>query len=644
MRSRSARRRLGARLALVFMALLAADGCANVSAVRVRRPLSAAHLAGALDPMTPSVPTAMLLESRGVDSSQPIEPNIALAELQSGMKDSEDPASLLAMAELHEMAGRKAGLLARDQAARHDYIAAVLASKVLFDPPRANSFSATAEQLGQAHVVHDRALARLLKRTGGPDLQIGPDWFGELDRIGLPIVVRQDPNLWNPSWFHEIKFCSDYRINGIRSPVHNPGLGVPMFGVRNFMKNPEAQPTEGEQRFYPKIQVYPSVAVLRPPSEDTHGAAVLEFHDPLRFDAIRGGSATLLLASDLSTPVAYHFATGNLAVEEQIGMFRPEHFGTRSGLHLVHPYETGKIPIVFVHGLWSSPKAFVQCLNELRGDPQIRSKYQFWFFMYPSGDPYLHTAALLREDLKQVRRVLDPERRDPALDQMMLVGHSMGGLLAKLAVEEGGDRMWSLISARPFDQVNLSDRSRELLRKTFYFEPSRSVRSVVFVATPHRGSQLGNNLIGRIGSSLIERPKDLSELHDEVMRHNDPSTFGPLFGKRLVSSVDGLGEGDPTLKVLDETPIAPWVEAHSIVGNIANGPLQSSTDGVVAYRSSHLENAASEYVVPASHFLQDDPRTIAELRRILLEHSSKAGPEIDLALRKIGAKNENKHE
>jgi pimeloyl-ACP methyl ester carboxylesterase len=586
----------------------------------------------------------MLLESRGVDSSSPVEPNVVLAELQASLPQPEDPASLLAMAELHEMAGRKAGLLSKDQAVEHDYIAAVLASKVLFDLPRADSFSATAEQLGQARVVHDRALARLLKRTGGADLEIGPDWFGELDRLGLPIVVRQDPSLWNPSWFHEIKFCSDYRVRGIRSHIRNPGVGVPMFGVRNYMKNPDDQPIEGEQRFYPKIQVYPTVAVLRPPTEETHGAAVLEFHDPLRFDAVRGGSATLLLASDLSTPVAYHFATGNLAVEEQIGMFRPEHFGTRSGLHLLHPYEPGKMPIVFVHGLWSSPKAFAQSLNELRGDPLIRSKYQFWFFMYPSGDPYLHTAALLRDDLRQVRHVLDPNLQDPALDQMVVVGHSMGGLLVKLTIEDSNDRMWKLFAVRPFDEVNLSQRSRELLRKTFFFEANRSIRRVVFIATPHRGSQLGNNVIGRIGSSLIERPKDLSELHDEVMRQNDPSTFGPLFGKRLVSSIDLLGEGDATLAALDETPIAPWVVAHSIVGNIANGPLQSSTDGVVPYRSSHLESAKSEYVVPASHFLQDDPRTIAELKRILVEHSTAAGPEIELSLRKLNSKADHNSE
>ena len=60
--------------------------------------------------------------------------------------------------------------------------------------------------------------------------------------------------------------------------------------------------------------------------------------------------------------------------------------------------------------------------------------FQFWFFTYETGNPILYSAMRLREALETAVATLDPAAQDPALRQMVLLGHSQGGLLVKLMV------------------------------------------------------------------------------------------------------------------------------------------------------------------------------------------------------------------
>jgi hypothetical protein len=65
-------------------------------------------------------------------------------------------------------------------------------------------------------------------------------------------------------------------------------------------------------------------------------------------------------------------------------------------------------------------------------------------------------------------------------------------------------------------------------------------------------------------------------------------------------------------------PISPAVRYHSIIANNTPGvPLADSDDGLVPYRSAHLDGAESEKIIPFSHSVQETPQAILELRRIL---------------------------
>ena len=172
-----------------------------------------------------------------------------------------------------------------------------------------------------------------------------------------------------------------------------------------------------------------------------------------------------------------------------------------------------------------------QVVNELRGDPILRSKYQFWMFMYPTGNPFLLSAADLRKALIEVRETVDPDRTDTAFDQTVLVGHSMGGILARMAVSESGDLLWANMSKQPFDQLVATAEERSMLARVLFFHPVPSVRRLIFIATPHRGSELGNQWIGRLVDSLIKLPSRISQTHDRLVEENPAGFFNRASGK-----------------------------------------------------------------------------------------------------------------
>src|SRR5207248_11392471 len=95
-----------------------------------------------------------------------------------------------------------------------------------------------------------------------------------------------------------------------------------------------------------------------------------------------------------------------------------------------------RIPLVFVHGLVSSPFTWVETINGLQADPEIRKHYQFWAFAYPTGNPILYSALRLREELAKADK-LYPNHRP-----YVVVGHSMGGILAQAQVVTVTPAMW----------------------------------------------------------------------------------------------------------------------------------------------------------------------------------------------------------
>jgi hypothetical protein len=158
------------------------------------------------------------------------------------------------------------------------------------------------------------------------------------------------------------------------------------------------------------------------------------------------------------------------------------------------------------------------------------------------------------------------------------------------------------------------------------FKPRRDVARLIFISTPHRGSVIAENPIGRIGSSLIRKSMQYMNAGREILQasvvQRDPTV---LKLNRLPNSIDTLAPNDPFVREMNTLPMAKRIPCHSIIGDRGRGDTPNSSDGVVPYWSSHLDGAESEKIVPSGHGAEYSPQGIAEVLRILNEHIARKG-------------------
>ncbi len=447
---------------------------------------------------------------------------------------------------------------------------------------------------------------------------------------------------WRPDDIDRLEFVSDYKVQGLRNHYHTYGLGVPLIAVRRSQAGHD--PAE---HFYPPNVCFPMTAFLRvdrpasfagrstareaaaPRNADPSAPRfVLELHDPLDRQSIDVAGRGVPLEADLSTPLAYflnqpEFQDADLSTN---GLLNPGDAKKLQGLYMLEPFDPDKMPVVMVHGLWSSPITWMEMYNDLRSEPLVRQHYQFWFYLYPTGQPFWTSATQMREEMALMRRELDPKREDPALDQMVLVGHSMGGLVSKLQTVESEEAFWHTMSDHPFSELHADPEAVRSLASTFYFRPNPSVRRVVTLGTPHRGSPFANGITRWLGGKLITLPTKMLEGRDQLVAQNR-GFFRPNAPLDIKTSIDSLAPDSPVLPVLLTAAPGPWVSYHNVVGHDPDPGwerhLVPEGDGVVSLTSARLDEIRqlrSQITVPADHGgVHRHPQSVLEVRRVLLE-------------------------
>jgi pimeloyl-ACP methyl ester carboxylesterase len=269
-------------------------------------------------------------------------------------------------------------------------------------------------------------------------------------------------------------------------------------------------------------------------------------------------------------------------------------------LHFLEPYQRGKAPVVLIHGLYSDPLSWADMINDLRAQPGFAEQFQIWVFRYPSGQGFLQSAASLRTELRTAVSALDPEGTDPALHRMTLIGHSMGGLLAKLQITYSDEFVWSQLANRPLREIATTDATRALLARTCYFEPLPDVARVVFIASPHAGSLRSSGIIGQGAALLVEPSPEQAALHQQLIQDN-PSTFNPVFVRRFPTSIDMLSPSSPLLEAMRQMRLAPCVVLHNIVAVSHPLSLDGPSDGVVSVHSASHPGCQSALAINSPH-------------------------------------------
>ncbi|MFM8537528.1 MAG: esterase/lipase family protein, partial [Planctomycetaceae bacterium] len=387
---------------------------------------------------------------------------------------------------------------------------------------------------------------------------------------------------------------------------------------------------ESAARYAPDRQSLAATAVLRfdMPGHDNvvetfvgpvardHAPAVLDLANPVEIAAVKIGPARPHLAADLSAPLLDMLAGMPRSGLE--GFIQP--FGrtdTQPRLEFLEPHQPGRIPVVFIHGLASDEGTWFDLINELRAWPEFHRRFEPWVFHYPTGSSFLQASATLRRLLTEAVTGLDAQGRDPALRRLVLVGHSMGGLHAKMMVVDSGTAIWDSIATVPFDQLRLPPRARATVQQLAFFRPLPFVQRVVWIATPHRGSVLASLGVGRLASLMVREPPDIAAIREQAAALN-PGVLRPEYAKRVPTTVDLLRPTATTLQALERLRPACWVATHSIVGDGHLSLTGGRDDCVVSVASAHAPWALSEIRVPATHTkVHHHPLTVAEVRRIL---------------------------
>jgi pimeloyl-ACP methyl ester carboxylesterase len=437
-------------------------------------------------------------------------------------------------------------------------------------------------------------------------------WNGERVEVNWTPSLRAESSKYLAGYDRVLLANSIHQI-GLRHEYKMAGKGTPLI-VRT--KNPRQTP---EERHYPTSGITLGITAVK---EARPGQVpLLKLYDSFDPVVVRSAGGLDPIAADYTATLAILYSHARKVAASSFGSFiRPDDPRFATGVYLIHPYDPNKIPILFVHGLLGTPLSWQNLINDLCSDPKVLEHYQPWFFLYPTGQPMLESAAQLREDLQATQRLFDPSGSAIASHHVVVVAHSMGGLLAHTLVSDSGDALWNVFATKPLNSLKLPADDKDLILKYFFFRHQPSIDRVIFLSVPHRGSVLAGGLVGSIGNRIIQPSKAPKRVLKDLATQY-PGLLTPYYA-RVNASVGPTSlvsiAPNPLLNALASLPIK--VPFHSIIGHI--GPIEGpgSTDGLVEYYSSHLEGAESEKIVPAGHYLMAHPETVAEIKRILEEN------------------------
>ena len=548
------------QLATVLLCCLAIAGCATPVGVE-RVDLQTAYRAETRSILTGddlSAPTRIVLTRWDLDKQFATAPNAALAALQARVVDGTGGRDeIFALAELSLQQGLRTGK-------RTDYLAAsVYAFAFLFPDGADAPPDAFDPRLRIACDLYDRGLVSAFESADHSHVELQDGDFA-LPFGTLRVAFDPQSLVWANQRLIDFIPIDRFEVYGLRNRYRQAGLGAPLAA--------SGAPLRPEQGFQvaPRLKI-PVTAVLRisnPRKGLAAGTldATLKIYTPSDPETVQVGGQEVPLAIDRTAALAYTLANKDIWARELRGFLVGDLLDTTpTQLVALEPYQPGLFPVVFIHGTASSAGRWADMVNELMSDPRIREHFQFWAFSYNTGNPIPYSALLLREALRDAVTKIDPGGKDLALRHMVLIGHSQGGLLAKMAVVDSGSRFWDGISRKPLDALTMSDQTRDLARRVFYFDHSPFVSRVIFVATPQRGSYVAGFSLVQTIAKLVRLPANLARATSEVLTNNpdvlrfDPERF------RVGTSVYGMAPGSPFITALEPLPIAPGIAAHSII-------------------------------------------------------------------------------
>ena len=595
-------------LALLLAACATPIGVVRGSTQEVQRALTA----NALSAGRPSEWSMQVLHRNNLVERFADDPARALADLHAILQSRVTIDRLFALSELSFLHAERSG-------DREYYLAAAVYAYAFVLPEEERSVVAGIDPRGRLAVdLYNLGISRGLQAPEGDEVVLEGGTrrlpFGTLTLTVDPVQFR-----WAGYRFSRFVAVGEFIVRGLRNRYRQAGVGAPLAAeLEPVGTGPAAE--AARKRISPRIKapVTAFVRIAEPLRSLLEGRlqASIEVYAADQTTTVRIGQRETPLQLEPTAALGYDLEGSSLWDFEIAGFRRADPRILADGLAMLYPYRLGRVPVVFVHGTASSPARWAEMYNELENDPVLHGRYQYWFFQYDTGQPILYSAMLFRRALHAVVAEVDPEGKDEALRRMAIIGHSQGGLLAKLLAVDSGTSFWNEQRRGRFEDLELPAEAREILREGLFFKPFPLLARVVFISTPQRGSYLATDWARYLVRRFVTLPGNLvSRLHTLTSPE-----FAELGFSQLPTSVDDMSPNSRFIRALADLPIDPRITANSIIAVRGEGPPAGQTDGVVAYESAHIDGVESEKIVRSGHSTQGHPETIEEVRRILREH------------------------
>jgi len=475
---------------------------------------------------------------------------------------------------------------------------------ILADPTRKADWPA-------AEVAYNKAVGILFDK-----LRCGPgDWTSRAGKIGTALS-DPSPTNENLAKFDTFFPASAVKIHARDRYQRDDGVGIP--AVAWTATSPVGLPRPA---FYPPNGQPRNVTVVL-----DFSTPIPQWHFPKRWiqNEYPVGKIDQYLAADWTAPIDFFWYMCDLDNLRIQNVLIPERYTKETGLYFLQPYDPKKIPVVMVHGLVSSPDAYRYILNDLSPEPWFRENYQVWLYNYPTGTPWLYNAMRFRQIMGEAGNYARTKGPDENLKKMVILSHSMGGLLTRTAITDPGTKLYDAHFKTPVNQLKVNPETRLLIKEGLLYKPLTDPKRVVFMAVPHRGSPMANFRGTAFLSNLIRLPKTLTVgLLDATLQSAGDAVQADAVAKSAVrppTAISSLSPRSSGFKAINQLPLSKNIIFHSIMGDKNHGDMQNSSDGVVPYWSSHVEPVASELIVPSNHSVPGNPQASEEIKRILLLH------------------------
>lgn len=400
----------------------------------------------------------------------------------------------------------------------------------------------------------------------------------------------------------------------VRNRELKAGIGAPM-----VIASTGFDPTKYDPFIQGKNVYYGITQILHFNGRQVTAAYV----DPLSTEEVKFAGRTYPVAADFTAPIGLAMAELRPRRIEIQRLFNPEKFASTTRLARLQPYDPKKIPLICIHGLGDSQATWAPMIAALRNDRTFRENYQIWFFSYPTGYPYPLMASVLRKDMDEINSFY------PGHKPVVVIGHSMGGMIARTLMTDTGMTIWDAFFDTPPEKTPLSEKARTVISKSLIFEHRPEISRVIFASASLRGADMATSIWGRLGSLIIDVPASLSEVGKELAKLSRKRDDGKRL-VRLPNSIDALDPANRFVVTINSIPLAKGIPYHSIIADRGRGGnldrrFPQSSDGIVPYWSSHIDGAESEIIVPTDHWSIHHPMAIAEVDRILRLHLKESG-------------------